>query len=193
MDINSVSTELVDMTTMTLRVPAYPIVHVVFYQVVWFAAVLGGASGLWWPAAVAAGAQLILHFAVRPDRRQVALRLLLVALMGFAIDTALGLLGMCRYVGGPANGAISPLWMVALWPTFASLLDDICAWLVPRMGLAVLLGALGGPLAYFGGSGFGALSFPNGTAVGLVAVGVTWGVAMIVMVMMWRRQQPVTP
>ena len=57
----------------------------------------------------------------------------------------------------------------------------------------IILGALGGPLAYFGGSGFSALSFPNGTAVGLVSVGVTWGVAMIVMVKMWRRQQPVTP
>ena len=179
------------MTITTLPIPAYPIVHVVLYQVVWFAAVMGGAAGLWWPAVLAAGVLLSLHFAVRADRARVALRLGIVALMGFAIDSSLGLLGLCRYVGGPADGTISPLWMLALWPTFASLLDDICSWLVPRMGLAVLFGALGGPLAYVGGAGFGALTFPNGTAAGLVAVGVTWAAAMAIMVMLWR-QRPVT-
>lgn len=176
------------MTIKALHIPLYPIVHVVLYQVVWFAAVMGGAAGLWWPALLAAAVLLGLHFAVRSDRAPVALRLGLVAVMGFAIDSSLGLLGLCRYVGGLAEGTISPFWMLALWPTFASLLDDVCSWLVPRMGLAVLFGALGGPLAYLGGAGLGALTFPNGTAAGLIGVGVTWAAAMVIMVMLWRQR-----
>jgi hypothetical protein len=57
------------------------------------------------------------------------------------------------------------------------MLDGCLAWLPRRLGLAALLGALGGPLAYAGGARLGAVAFPAGLVAGLIAVGAAWLVA----------------
>jgi hypothetical protein len=172
---------------MPLRKPVqawYPWVHLATYQATWFAAVLGGAAGLLWPGALAAGLALALHLALVADPDRCALRLLLATLIGIATDVALAATGMVHCNLG--HGAVPPLWMIVLWPSCAALFDDLGAWVVRRRVLAAVLGALGGPLAYLGGAGLGALAFPAGTTAGLLAVAAAWTLAMVALVQVWR-------
>lgn len=55
--------------------------------------------------------------------------------------------------------ALPPVWMIALWANFATTLNLSLAGLQSRPGLAALLGLVGGPLAYWGGAGLGAMTF----------------------------------
>ena len=173
-----------------LRIPGYPLVNVVLTQVAWLACVLGGARGSSWPGLLAVAIVVAVHLAVsaRPDRE--APRLALAAALGFALDAALGFSGVCAWVGGADGGRVPPLWLIALWPSFATMLTAALSWLVLRWWLAGLFGFVGGPLAYFAGANLGALTFPNGTAIGLLAVGVVWAVAMILLARAARTQAP---
>jgi len=63
---------------------------------------------------------------------------------------------------------------VALWMLFATTLNVSLAWLKRSALLAALFGAIGGPLAYYGGAKLGALSFLAPTPA-LVALALGWG------------------
>jgi len=167
--------------TPALRIPAYPIVNLVLTQVAWLACVLGGARGTSLPGLGAVAVVVAIHLAASARPGPEAARLALAAALGFAIDAALGFAGVCTWVGGAAGGRLPPPWLVALWPSFATLLAASLSWLTLRWWLAGLFGLVGGPLAYFAGSKFAALGFPSGDAIGLAAVGVAWALAMIVL------------
>src|SRR5271168_1295168 len=97
-------------------------------------------------AALFAAAQLAL------SRRRFADARLMAAAVSFGvlIDGTLGFCGWLRYASPepafPPHGA--PLWILCLWAAFALTLMRSLAWLMRRPWLAVLAGALGGPLAY---------------------------------------------
>ena len=61
--------------------------------------------------------------------------------------------------GASLDAALPPPWMIALWANFATTLNLSLAGLQNRPGLAALLGLVGGPLAYWGGAGLGAMTF----------------------------------
>ena len=61
--------------------------------------------------------------------------------------------------GAALAAALPPPWMIALWANFATTLNLSLAGLQTRPGLAALLGLIGGPLAYWGGAGLGAMTF----------------------------------
>lgn len=171
-----------------LRIPGYPLVNVAMTQVAWVIAVLGGARGLSWPGVAAVAVVVAQHLAAseRPGRE--ATRLALAAALGFAIDLALGLSGACAWTGGAADGRVPPPWLTALWPSFATMLGGALAWLTARWWLAALFGFVGGPVAYFGGARLGALGFPQGEVVGLLAIGAAWAVAMALLARAARTQ-----
>lgn len=61
--------------------------------------------------------------------------------------------------GASLAAALPPPWMIALWANFATTLNLSLAGLQTRPWLAALLGLVGGPLAYWGGAGLGAMTF----------------------------------
>jgi Protein of unknown function (DUF2878) len=70
-----------EMTAVAHRqLPWYPLVHLAAYQVTWFAAIMGGASGRMWPGLLAGGLMLALHVAVSDRRQAVVNRLALATL-----------------------------------------------------------------------------------------------------------------
>lgn len=166
----------------------YPLVHLTAYQVTWFAAIMGGAAMVVWPGLLAGGLMLALHLALSEQRLATLSRLMWASAIGVAADTALAASGMVLFTGCVC--VTPPLWMVVLWPCFASLFDDLLRWVPSRPGIAIALGGIGGPLAYLGGDALGALDFPDGTAVGLLAVGVVWAIATGLLVVVWRAHQP---
>ena len=86
----------------------------------------------------------------------------------------LGLAHHPRVVAALVEGA-APYWMVALWALFATTLNVSLRWLRARPWLGALLGALGGPAAYYAGARLGALELATAGA-GLGAIAIGWAV-----------------
>ena len=155
--------------------------NVLVFQIGWFACVLGGAYGLPW---IGTGIALVivawhLTHAVRP--KQELLLVLSAAAIGALFDSLLVAFGWLAYPSGTLIAGTAPHWIVALWMLFAITLNLSLAWLKRRLFIAVLFGAVGGPLAYLGGAKLGALSFVAPTPA-LIALAVGWALFTPVLV-----------
>ena len=133
------------------------------FQLGWYACVAGASRGQVWvgPLLVAALLWVHLRWIVEPKQRKRELRLVLgVLLIGMLADSALQALGATRYPSSQEAWGylLPPPWIGALWILFGTLLRHSLAWLAPRLWLACLLGAVGGPLSYLGGVGMGAVA-----------------------------------
>jgi hypothetical protein len=153
----------------------------VAFQAGWLATVLGAAKGLVWLGPLAVLAAIVAH-ATLASRPGLELRLLLAAAaVGLAVENTLLTLGLVHYAGDPVW---VPLWMVALWPLFATTLNLTLAWLKPRLRLATVAGALAGPLAYAGGEALGAITL-HGHA--LMVLALVWAAAFPALLALARR------
>jgi hypothetical protein len=151
------------------------------YQAVWFLAVYGAAAGRVWPALLAAALFALWQLAVSRERAA-DLRLIGMALaLGMLIDGALARSGLLAYASAapalPPRGA--PLWILALWVSFALTLNHSLRWLRGRFVPAVLTGAVGGPLAYLAAARLsGAVSFAAPAWQALAGLALGWAVAL---------------
>ncbi len=162
------------------------------FQIGWFACVLGAAHALPWAGAGIALAIVALHLA-RAGRPRAELALVLIAAgIGALWDSGLAALGWIRFASGVLVEGTAPYWIVAMWMLFATTLNVSLAWLKRRMALAVLFGALGGPLAYLGGAKLGAVTLvAQGPA--LVALALGWAVITPLLLEVARRFDGFTP
>lgn len=159
------------------------IINIAAFQAGWFAAVLGAANGMPWLGVVAVPVVLSLHLALSTEWRMELLLALGAAGMGFVTDTALIASGAFTPVpyGLPAPG--TSLWMVMLWVNLATTMNVSMAWLRGRYKLAALLGAIGGPLAYYSGATLGAMTeLPS--VQSRAGIGAAWAVAFPVLLKM---------
>ena len=149
------------------------VTNAVLFQVGWFACVLGAANGTPWIGLVTVGAIAAWHLA-RAQNPASELRLLLLALLAGALfETLLAQTGWLRFEGGLRIAGMAPVWMAVLWANFATTLNVSLRPLRERLGLAALLGVIGAPLAYFGGSRLGALELVEAVPA-LLAIGADW-------------------
>jgi hypothetical protein len=162
------------------------IANVVLFQVGWFACVLGAAHGLPWLSAVALVAIIGWHLqrAAQP-MKELAL-IAAAAVIGALFDTLLVQAGWVRFDSGVLIEGTSAYWMVALWAIFATTLNVSLRSLRPHLWLSALLGAIGGPVAYYAGVRLGALDF-TATAAALTAIAVGWAVLTAVLLGTARR------
>jgi len=150
-------------------------VNVLLFQIGWFACVLGAAHGLPWVGALAAAVIITWHLAraAQPGRELVLVAA--AAVLGALFDTLLVWAGWIRFGSGTLLAGTAPYWMVALWAIFATTLNVSLRSLRARLGLAALLGAVGGPAAYYAGARLGALEFAAAGAA-LAAIGIGWAI-----------------
>lgn len=144
-------------------------------QAAWFACVLGAAHGLPWlgPAAVALFLGLCLKLSDKPAAE---LKLYAsAALIGFIFDTGMAAAGFFFPLPHLLPAPWSPLWLIVMWPNLAAMLNVSLAWLKGRYLLASALGAVGGPLAYYGGAKMGAVVVMPGFS-DLLAQAAGWAV-----------------
>ncbi len=162
------------------------VINMLLFQAGWFACVLGAAHDLPWLGAAAAVAIVAWHLAraIRPARE---LALIATALLvGAVFETLLLKTGWVRYTTGLLLEGIAPYWMVALWANFATTLNVSLRALRSYLPLAALLGAIGGPAAYWAGAGLGAMEFVE-TGRALTAIGLGWAILAPALVMAARR------
>lgn len=148
------------------------------YQLVWFAAVWGAATGYWWLAPLA-----LIPFAAwylsRPDGRIDAWLMPVAVLLGIVLDSALAASDLVAYASAVPSPHAAPVWIIAIWAAFALTLRHSFRFLHGRPVLAAALGAIGAPLAFLGAAhGWHAVAFPRGTAAAMIALGIGWFVAL---------------
>jgi hypothetical protein len=155
------------------------------YQLTWFACVMGAAGGQAW-IGVGVGLLVIgLHLRLAHAMATELKIILLTGLIGALWETLLVSQGWVRYAGGGWPG-FAPLWIIALWLTFATTFNISLRWLQGRHGLSALLGLIGGPLAWYAGMRMGALELPD-PGYDLLAIGLGWAVLMPVLLLLAAR------
>jgi hypothetical protein len=121
------------------------------------------------------------------------LRLILAAgLLGTVLDSIQGYLGIVIFKSGYYVDWLCPLWITVLWMHFATLLHFAADWMSQRYLLATVLGAIGGPVAFYGGVRFGAATLHPNLPLALAALALEWAVAMPLLVWLADRF-PVSP
>jgi hypothetical protein len=134
--------------------------HVVAFQVGWFACVLSAAHGKAWIGVCLVGILLGLPLFFTTDRLREFRLLLSVGVVGFVVDSVQAACGLFSFGNAGAVSWVSPPWMVALWLNLAATLRLSLRWLTDRALLAAVLGAVAGPLSYYAGVRLGAFIFP---------------------------------
>ncbi|GGY16355.1 membrane protein [Rhodanobacter panaciterrae] len=158
------------------------------YQLVWFAAVIGAGRGLAWPGIVG----MLLYAACQlaaARHYQADLSLMATAIvLGLLVDGGLMRAGLASYATPWPSAALAPAWILALWATFAMTFTQSLSWLQTRLWLAVLLGGIGGPLAYLSASrGWHVVSFADPAWRGLLWLGIGWALATPALAWLARR------
>lgn len=124
---------------------------------------------------------IAIHFVVvcEPQDRLQELRLMLLAMaLGFILDTALWKANLVIYSPSPWPAPFAPLWILALWATFANAFCYSLAWLKRHPFLPIAFGALGGPLGFLAAKNLGALTLHPKLWPSLVALSVSWAMAV---------------
>jgi len=153
------------------------LVNFVAFQVGWFACVFGAANGMPWAGLLVVGLVVGLHLVLADRAGQEMILILLALLAGLIFDSLLVLSGWLRYAGESPLAGLAPYWILAMWALFATTLNVSMSWLKNRPGLALILGAVFGPLSYIAGQRLGALEFVDIRA-GSIALAFIWALAM---------------
>ena len=161
------------------------------FQLVWMAAVGGAAQGWWWAGPIAvvlfAAWQIPMSRVPRAD----VLVCLVTAVIGFLVDSIWAITGLMVFDAPVPSAQYAPVWIVALWVGFALTLNHSLAALKHRLGLAALLGLIGGPLAYtIAERAWGAVQMGEAPAPALLALAVAWGLVTPLLLVIARRLAP---
>jgi hypothetical protein len=153
------------------------LVNFAAFQLGWFACVLGAANGLPWLGPIVVAAVVALHLAM--SRRPMSeLYLVLVAMViGLLVDSLLLATGWLQYSVGLWLPGLAPYWIISMWALFATTLNVSMGWMRGRPILAVLMGAIGGPLSYLAGEKLGAIELTQPVHA-LAALSLAWALAM---------------
>lgn len=153
------------------------VINVVAYQLAWFACVLGAAYGHPEIGTFVVAAAVALHL-LQSARPLNDLKLMAAAgFLGFVLDSGLASGGIVVFASGVWVDGLAPHWMVALWVAFATTFHLSLRWVMARPAFAALLGAIGGPVAYYAGMRLGALELQP-LQVALPIIGAAWALAM---------------
>lgn len=170
-----------------MNVTPRAVLSLAFMQAGWFACVLGAARGCSWlgPSVVFVGLAIQVGTQPRAWRAKEVLVLALAAILGFLVDSAL-LRGGVTIVAG---AAVSPPWLVALWPNLAAATarGGSLGFLERRPVLGALFGMLGGPFAYDAGVRFGAIGLAQSRLGALAIIGAAWSLVLPTLFCLRRR------
>ena len=154
-------------------------INLIMIDLNWLICVMGAAKGNEWIGPVAVFIWILIH--LRFIGKKWASELLVIVgagVMGFLIDTLLGLSGAIRFYRYSVGGITSPPFMVALWLSFATSLAFSLRWLQGRYLAGGALGLVAGPFTYYAGMKLGAVKFNDNLVIAIGSIGTAWLVSM---------------
>lgn len=156
----------------------------VFFQMLWFANVLGaGSYGLYW-LGLAGVLPLLVLTAFSPERRSDLAVALLALAGGMLLDTLWIALGILRF----DDGTFAPFWIGSLWFGLGLTINHSMRWFRDQKILGPLIVGAFGPVTYLTGQSLGAVEVVTPWLLPLVSA--AWIVFFAGLVRSLRIWQP---
>ena len=158
------------------------IVNGILFQGCWLACAIGSARGLTWPALL--GFAVLAAWQLQPPRRARSdVKLLGIALvLGLIFDTLWLQLDLLSFTTSTPVAGIAPAWILFLWLAFALTVNHSLVFLKAHPLLPAIMGMIGGPMAYFAGVKFGAISYHGDPLLVSACLALGWALSMIILV-----------
>jgi hypothetical protein len=149
-------------------------INFVLFQIAWFSCVLGAAKQMPWLGVIVTFIVAAWHLSQAPQAKPEIILLLIALLIGGFFDQLMLSSHLITYQAHGWIDTLLPAWILALWAAFATILNVSLRWMRNRWLIAILFGAIGGPLAYMGAEKLGAVTLNMPLAY--VALGVGWAI-----------------
>ncbi len=146
-------------------------VNLLGFEIYWWLAIVYGQRAL--PALFI---MLMLHFYYHSTPKAEFIKVLLIAAIGFEVDTLLTYLGWFEFPNSP--NAIPPFWLFMLWAGFATMLTTCFCKFPQSTWLQALLGAAGGAASYLGAAALGAVQLPHSVFISGVVIAIIWALLL---------------
>ena len=147
------------------------------FHIGWLACVLGAASDMALTGSLIAILLIALHlFRVANFRTEFYL-VMAAVVIGFLWETLLLSQQWLAYAGTSIGSSLAPYWLVVMWALFATTINVSMAWMKNRWLLAVVMGAVFGPMAFVAGEKLGAVQFLDSQSA-LIALACGWAILM---------------
>lgn len=153
------------------------IINFVLFQIGWFACVLGAAWNKPWLGTFTVAGIIAFHLYRATEANREIWLLVIAMTLGFFWDSLMVITGLLNYQSGMFHPVFAPHWIIAMWALFATTFNVSMSWLKGHFVMSSLFGAVGGPLAYYGGMKLGAVTMPS-TLQALVALSIGWAILM---------------
>lgn len=152
------------------------IINNISYQIIWWVSVLGAIFNYPLAGLLMMVPVLIIHFLyIAKDKREIYL-LLFAAIAGTAMDTMLNISNIVSYNGTFEFASwLAPLWITSMWVGFSMTVNHSLSWLANKKLVGVIMGMIFGPLAYFAGQRYGAVTLNGSSILYITILSVTWG------------------
>ena len=160
------------------RLRVSTLTNFILFQTCWFATVWGAANDYRWlgPLLVTITVPLQLYLFTEHHKAE-TLFVLTCGITGFTLESIL-ILGRVYLPVEQIALPLCPPWMVGLWFNLAMLISLSLGWLKGKHLLAALLGAIAGPLAYWGGDQLHALKVAPFFWQGYFPLALTWALTL---------------
>ena len=162
--------------------PKSIIINFLLFQLGWFACVLGGAYNQVLIGSIIVILVITYHFYRANDAKRELFLLTIALIIGFIFESIVTAQGLAQYEHGQVFSVIAPLWMILMWPLFATTLNLSMRWLKSITPLlASLFGAIFAPLAYYAGNKLGAVEYDNLT-LSLSIIAIAWAALLPILI-----------
>lgn len=156
------------------------IINFVLFQIGWFACVIGAAKQMPWLGVAVVIAIFIWHLTQAKLAKKEVQLLFITLVIGGTFDQIMLNHQLISYQAHGWSDAIVPVWILALWAEFVTVLNVSLRWMkelktLVRWIVSILFGAIGGPLAYIGAEKLGAVTL-NNLPISYIALGVGWAI-----------------
>jgi hypothetical protein len=147
------------------------------FQIGWFACVLGAANNKEFIGMFIALVIVIYHVVSQADLINELKLVLSAVAIGLFWETWVLNLNILHYPSHPEIAFLAPYWLIMMWALFGTTINLSMGWLKGHWVLAMLMGAIFGPLAFVAGEKLGAVVFLDST-LSMITLAIGWGLLM---------------
>ncbi|WP_262693591.1 DUF2878 domain-containing protein [Kordiimonas aquimaris] len=148
------------------------LVNIVWYQALWFTAILGQERYEWLLALL-----LILHLLLVPQWRDDLKVIVTCGGIGILTDSLLAKFGLYIFDPNPAPLPI-PFWLMSIWLGFAGTFLHSFTFFMTRPIIGTFVIGIAAPFSYLAGVRFEAVSFGPETILAMAIIGAAWLIMM---------------
>ena len=148
------------------------------YKVAWVCAILGG--GVHGYPILSAFPMLVWSVAwifFQPNRKANTIMAVVAGLCGVVWDSGLVVTGIMEFPAAAQALFPSPPWMVSLWISFGAITHASFYKMYGHYFWAIIIGGIGGPMAYWGGVATDALIISSSKELFLGMIALEWAIA----------------